>query len=89
MMILYIFIVNIHSYLYYIAQNFGRVATARKLAEKILAIGRGKAHSLLELTRPHHFLVDKTLADWQLTAKSAKVLCYMVKHLISTGSSSI
>ena len=37
---------------YRIAQNFGRVATARKLAEKTLAVGRGKAH---ELMRPHGF----------------------------------
>ena len=45
-------------------ENFGGVGTTRKLAEKTLAVGRGKAHSIFELMRPH-FLVDKTLADWQ------------------------
>ena len=29
----------------------------------------------------HNFLADKTLADWQWTAKSAKVLCYTVYKL--------
>ena len=45
--------------------NFGGVGTARILAEKTLAVGRGKAHSIFELTRPDNFLADKTLADWQ------------------------
>ena len=45
---------------YRIAQNFGGIGTARKLAEKTLAVGRGKAHSLLELTRSHNVLADKT-----------------------------
>ena len=44
-------------------ENFGRVGTARKLAEKTSAVDRGKAHSILEFTRPHDFLADKTLAD--------------------------
>ena len=50
---------------YRIAQNFGRIGTARKLAEKTLVVGRGKVHSILELTRSHNALADKTLADWQ------------------------
>ena len=41
--------------------------------EKTLVVGRGKAHSIFELTRPHNVLVNKTLADWQRTAKSPKV----------------
>ena len=35
------------------------VETARILAEKTLAVGRGKAHSIFELTRPGNFLADK------------------------------
>ena len=58
---------------YRIAQNFSGIGTARKLVEKMLAFGRGKAHSILELTRSHNVLADKTLADWQYTAKSTKV----------------
>ena len=46
-------------------KNFGGIGTARKLAEKTLVVGRGKAHSLLALTRSHNVLADKTLADWQ------------------------
>ena len=38
--------------------NFGGVGTARTLAKKTLAFGRGKAHSTFELTRPDNFLVD-------------------------------
>ena len=45
--------------------TLGGVGTARKLVEKTLALGRGKAHSILEFTRLHNFLADKTLADWQ------------------------
>ena len=36
--------------IYRIAQNFGRIGTARKLVEKTLAAGKGKAHSILEFT---------------------------------------
>ena len=50
---------------YRIAQNLGEIGTARKLVQKTLAIGRGKAHSILEFMKPHNFLADKTLADWQ------------------------
>ena len=46
-------------------KTLGGVGTARKLAEKTLAVGRGKAHSIFELMRPHNFLANKTLADWQ------------------------
>ena len=46
-------------------ENFGGIGTARKLAEETLAVGRGKVHSLLELTRSHNILADKTLADWK------------------------
>ena len=46
-----------------VEENFGGVETARKLAEKTLAVGKGKAHSILEFRRPHDFLADKTLAD--------------------------
>ena len=52
---------------------FGRVGTARKLMDKNLAVDRGKAHSIFELMRPHNVLMNKTLADWQRTAKSPKV----------------
>ena len=34
---------------------------------------RRQAYSIFEFTRPDKFLADKTLADWQWTAKSAKV----------------
>ena len=52
--------------MYRIAQeNLGGIGTARKLAEKTLGVGRGKAHSILKLTRPQNFLADKSLADWQ------------------------
>ena len=47
-------------------ENFGGIGTARKLVEKNLAVGKEKPmHSLLELTRSHNVLVDKTLANWQ------------------------
>ena len=46
-------------------ENFGGIGTARKLVKKTLAVGRGKAHSLLELARSHNVLADKTLAEWQ------------------------
>ena len=56
---------NIHTVLHktLAGENFDRVGTARKLAEKTLVVSRGKAHSIFELTRPHNFLADKTLAD--------------------------
>ena len=53
---------TIKSCSYRIAQNFGGVGTARKLAEKTLVVGRGKAHLILELM---DLIADKTLADWQ------------------------
>ena len=56
-------------------EKFSEVETARKLAEKALAVGRCKAHSIFELTRPHIFSANKTLAVWQWTAK---VLYYTV-----------
>ena len=43
-------------------ENFGGVGAKRILAEKALAVGRGKAHSIFELTRPDNFLVDQILA---------------------------
>jgi len=46
-------------------ENFGGVGTARKLAEKTLAVDIKRVHYLVELMRPHNFLADKTLADWQ------------------------
>ena len=44
--------------IYHITQIFGRIGTARKLVEKTLAVGRGKAHSIVELTRSHNFLAN-------------------------------
>ena len=46
-------------------ENFGRVGAARILVEKTLAVGRGKAHSIFEFTRPDNFLADQILVDWQ------------------------
>ena len=48
-----------------VGENFGRVGNARKLAEKTLAVGRGKVHLIFKLMRPYNFLANKTLADWQ------------------------
>jgi len=45
-------------------ENYGGVGTARKLVEKILVVDKNIHHSV-ELMRPHNFLADKTLADWQ------------------------
>jgi len=47
-----------------VGENFGGVGTARKLAEKTLAVDKmcslfSRAHETLKL------LADKTLADWQ------------------------
>jgi len=44
-----------------VGENFGGVGTAKKLAEITLA----GVYYLVELMRPHNFLADKTLADWQ------------------------
>ena len=57
----------------HIPYSTGGVGTARILAEQTLAAGRDKAHSIFKLTRPDNFLGNKTLADWQLTTKSAEV----------------
>ena len=66
---------------YSIAQNFNEVGTTRKLVKKTLVVGRGKAHSIFELTRPHNYSVNKTFCG--LVMKSTKVfscqsLCYMI-----------
>ena len=66
--------------LYHITQNFGGVGIARKLAEKTLAVGRGKAHSILEL---QDFPTFWQIKLWQIGNEPSKfsptkVLCYTV-----------
>ena len=79
-----------HQNKYRIAQNFGGIGTASKLAEKTLAVGRCKAHSILELMRPHNFwqiklwLIGNELPDLPKFSPT-KVLCYMVTNLTFIG----
>jgi len=42
-------------------ENFGGVGTVRKVTEKTLTV----ENAFTIQFRPHNFLVDKTLADWQ------------------------
>ena len=64
-------------------ENFGGVRNVRKLVEKTLTVGRGKGHSIFELTRPHNFWWIKL---WWIGNESLnlpkfstiKVLCYAV-----------
>jgi len=46
-----------------VGENFGRVGTARKMTEKTLVVDTENMFTIQ--FRPHNFLADKTLADWQ------------------------
>ena len=52
---------------YHIAQNFGsrklwQIWNCKKIGGENFG---GNVHYSVELMRPHNFLADKTLADWQ------------------------